>query len=46
MGQRKAFNRKRISGFRCARTKTVDIDILIMPRSGDKKNHATYQNNK
>ena len=26
--------------------KTIDIDIIVTSRNGDKKNHANYQNNK
>ena len=29
----------------CARKETVDTDILVTSRNGDKKNHAIYQNN-
>ena len=36
MGQRKAFYRMRIPEPSCAR-KTVDIDILVTSRNGDKK---------
>ena len=35
--QRKAFYRQRISGFSCARKETVDIDIFITSRNGDRK---------
>ena len=37
MGQRKAFYRQRIPEFSCARKETVDIDILVTSRNGDKK---------
>ena len=37
IGQRKAFYRQRISEFSCARKETVDIDILVTSRNGDKK---------
>ena len=45
IGQRKAFDRQRIPGSSCARKQTVDIDILVTSRNGDKKNHAIYKNN-
>ena len=35
--QRKAFYRQRIPGFSCARKETVDIDIFITSRNGDRK---------
>ena len=37
MGQRKAFYRQRIPEFSCARKETVDIDILVTSRNGDRK---------
>ena len=37
IGQRKAFYRQRIPEFSCARKETVDIDILITSRNGDRK---------
>ena len=37
IGQRKAFYRKRIPGSHCARKETVDIDIFVTSRNGDKK---------
>ena len=37
IGQRKAFYRQRIPEFSCARKETVDIDILVTSRNGDKK---------
>ena len=37
MGQRKAFYRQRIPEFSCARKETVDIDILVTFRNGDRK---------
>ena len=46
IGQRKAFYRQRIPEFSYARKETVDIDILVTSRNGEKKNHAIYQNNK
>ena len=47
IGQRKAFYRQRIPESSCARKETVDIDILVTSRNGDKKiMHAVYQNNK
>ena len=35
--QRKAFNRQIISDSSCARKETVDIDILVTSRNGDRK---------
>ena len=35
--QRKAFYRQRIPEFSCARKETVDIDILVTSRNGDRK---------
>ena len=29
----------------CAKNETVDIDILIASKKGERKNHASYQNN-
>ena len=37
IGQRKAFYRQRIPEFSCARKETVDIDILVTYRNGDRK---------
>ena len=37
IGQRKAFFRQRIPEFSRARKKTVDIDILLTSRNGDRK---------
>ena len=37
IGQRKAFYRQRIPEFSHARKETVDIDILVTYRNGDKK---------
>ena len=37
IGQRKAFYRQRIAEFRHARKETVDIDILVTCRDGDRK---------
>ena len=45
IGQRKALYRHRIPEFSCERKETVEIDILVTSRNGDKKNHAIYQNN-
>ena len=45
IGQRKAFYRQRIPESSCARKETIDMDILVTSRNGDKKNHAIYQNN-
>ena len=36
-GQRKAFHRQRIPEISRARKETVDIDILVTSRNGDKK---------
>ena len=37
LGQKKAFYRQRISGSSCAMKETVDIDILVTSRNGDRK---------
>ena len=37
IGQRKAFYRQRIPELDCARKETVDIDILVTSRNGDRK---------
>ena len=37
IGQRKAFHRQRIPEFSSAREETVDIDILVTSRNGDRK---------
>ena len=37
IGQRKAFYRQRIPKSSCARKETVDIDILVTSRNGDRK---------
>ena len=37
IGQRKAFSRQRIPEFSYARKETVDIDILVTSRNGDRK---------
>ena len=37
IGQRKTFYRQRIPGSICARKETVDIDIFVTSRNGDKK---------
>ena len=37
IGQMKAFYRQRIPESSCARKETVDIDILITSRNGDRK---------
>ena len=37
IGQRKAFYRHRIPEPSCARKETVDIDILVTSRNGDRK---------
>ena len=35
---------QRIPESKCKREKTVNIDIFVTSRNGDKKNHAIYQN--
>ena len=37
IGQRKAFYRHRIPESSCARKETVDIEILVTSRNGDRK---------
>ena len=37
IGQRKAFSRHRIPESSCARKETVQIDILVISRNGDRK---------
>ena len=37
IGQRKAFYRQRIPESSCERKETVDIDILVASRNGDRK---------
>ena len=37
IGQRKAFYRQRIPEFSCVRKETVDIDILVTSRNGNRK---------
>ena len=37
IGQRKANYRQRIPEFSCARKETLDIDILVTSRNGDRK---------
>ena len=37
VGQRKAFYRQRIPEPSCVRKETVDIDILVTSRNGDRK---------
>ena len=44
IGQKKAFYRQRIPESSCAKKDSIDIDILVTSRIGD-KNHAIYQNN-
>ena len=43
IGQRKAFYGQRIPESSCARKKTVDIDIFVTPRSGDRKSMQTIK---
>ena len=42
IGQRKAFYRQKIPDCSCATKETVDIDILVTFRNGD-KNHTTIR---
>ena len=37
IGQREALDRQRIAESSCARKETVDIDILVTSRNGDRK---------
>ena len=37
IAQRKSFYRQRIPEFSCARKETVDVDILVTSRNGDRK---------
>ena len=37
IGQRKPFYKQRIPGSICARKETVDIDIIVTYRNGDRK---------
>ena len=37
IGQRKAFHRQRIPETSCTRKETVDIDIFVTSRNGDRK---------
>ena len=37
IGQKKAFYRRRIPEISCARKETVDIDILLTSRNGERK---------
>ena len=37
IGQRKAFYRQGIPGSSCVRKETVDIDLLVTSRNGDRK---------
>ena len=37
MAQRKVFHRKRVTKSSCARKETVDIDIHVTSRNGDRK---------
>ena len=43
IGQRKAFYRQRISESSCARKSTLDIDILVISRNGDKVNGELWK---
>ena len=45
MGQKKAFYRQKIPEFSCARKETVDKDILLTSRNGNRED-AIYQSNK
>ena len=44
IGQRKTLYRQRIPESSCTSKETVDIEILVIFRNGDRKNHALYQN--
>ena len=46
IGQRKAFNRQRISESSCARKETVNIDIFVTSKNGDRKCWSYSQNKK
>ena len=37
IGQRKAFYRQRIPESSCARKETVDVEVLVTSRNGDRK---------
>ena len=37
MGQRTSFYRQRIPGSSCARKETIDINILLTSKNGDRK---------
>ena len=37
IGQRKTFNRQTIPESSCAKKETVDIDIIVTSRNGDRK---------
>ena len=37
IGQRKAFYRQKIPESSCTRKETVDIDVLVTSRNGDRK---------
>ena len=45
IGQRKAFYRWRIPEFTRVMKETVDINILLTSRNGDRKMSIEYQNN-
>ena len=44
IGQRKAFSRQKIAEPSCLRKETVDIDVLVTSRNGDRKIHPINQN--
>ena len=44
IGQRKKIYRQRIPESSCARKETVDIDILVTSRNGDRTIMKFYQN--
>ena len=46
IGQRKAFYRQRISESSCARKETVNIDIFVTSKNGDRKCWSYSQNKK
>ena len=43
IGQRKAFYRKRLPEFSRARKETVDIDIAVTTRNGDRKTMLSFR---
>ena len=45
IGQKKAFYRHKLPEISCAKKESVEIDILVTPKNGSRKNHTIYQNN-